>query len=198
MGSRDIPIGCHTPGHSFDDQVCCFPADQRQPECSPFIGPDPSAILLDEVCPSGNCLQDCRDSFALYNGVSEDDAINNAGSIRRYMACAAVPAIAGYEANGVLLPDQAELVRRFIPPDEATEENLRAVTATVTDCLAQTCLTGRNESLCYNQYCAPTRLLINATMPNQTAINQCLNTLCENGSQIVPYGNSDIIGIGVG
>nr|XP_036579714.1 uncharacterized protein CTRU02_10190 [Colletotrichum truncatum]KAF6787394.1 hypothetical protein CTRU02_10190 [Colletotrichum truncatum] len=197
MASEVIPIGCDNPGYFMTGQICCYPNNQTQRTCQTYIGPNRRYSLLPSACPSGNCLKDCQDPTLLYGGITTENGTLNTETIQMYMVCAAVPAIAGYEANGVLLPDQAAMVRQFLPPEDATEQNLRRVTATVTDCLTQTCLNSRNESICYEQYCAPGRLLINGTMPNQTAINQCLNKLCTNGFEVVPFGDSDIIGIGV-
>lgn len=197
MSTIDIPIGCYNPGLAPQEQLCCYSNNQTQHPCQTFIGPNPGDTILASACPSGNCLKDCQNPMTLYGGVTTEDSILNTDTIMMYMACVAVPAIAGYEANDILLPDQATTVRQFIPPEDATEDNLRGVTATVTECLTQTCLAARNGSLCYDQYCAPTKLLINGTMPNQTAISQCLYTLCSNGLEVVPFANSDIIGIGV-
>ncbi|KAJ0336235.1 hypothetical protein COL922a_008197 [Colletotrichum nupharicola] len=199
MASGNVPMGCYDVGYGFEDKVCCYPNNQTDTSCPSFIGLDPKLLFLKIACLSGNCVQDCQDLGQLYTVGCKGNpyAPINMKNTKMYATCLAVPAIAGNAAGGVLHPDRAAMVRQFIPPNDATHENLRRVTSAVTGCLTQACLTARNNTFCYDDYCSPTRLLINSTMPNQKAINDCLTVLCQGGSKAVPFADSDIIGIGV-
>lgn len=196
MASPRLPLGCYNPGE-YRSPPCCYPDNLTQAECRAFIGPDQGNTILDLAFPGANYLAECQNVTKIYGEIINTPDQNNYHSIQRYMACVAVPALASYEANGFLPPSQSALVQQSIPRENATQDTLRNITAAVTECLTHTCQAARNKTFCYSQSCAPTHLLINSTMPNQMAINECLLALCKGGFDALPYADSDIIGIGV-
>lgn len=139
---------------------------------------------VQNICPSGNCINDCRDLELLYGHTNR-----SIWQYSLYDLCLFASSIVGYLRQG-LLSDYAGLDQYF--PPNTTNEQLQDITAKVTHCLISTCDVLRNITACFSQ-CSPSALLINSTFPSAQGVFDCLDSLCGG----LPYGNADIVGIGV-
>ncbi|KAK8054172.1 hypothetical protein PG996_013473 [Apiospora saccharicola] len=160
--------------------------------------------MLQDGCPNrgSDCVASCTDPEWIYSSMIEDNGNGDgSGPPDRYTACVNMPAIARASLNHELPPNISIIVDQYVARN-ITNQQLQAVTAAVTDCLSSTCRNSRDgrdgPQSCYHEYCSPTTLLTNNTAPNVTAINSCINNLCdqENYGQL-PYADADIVGIGV-
>ncbi|KAF1811224.1 hypothetical protein P152DRAFT_66125 [Eremomyces bilateralis CBS 781.70] len=188
------PIACIRLGYKTDEISCCYASNQTTDVCNRFFGQE---SILQAGCQSGDCIADCQSKELVYTSFLQDNLTGNGkGPIRRYMACANVPSIATYQRMGLLTPANAAASRQFIAQN-ASDESLRNITSTVTDCLSSTCRASRRRRLCYDDYCSPMQLLAKNSSPNLTAIHRCLNRLCYSNYAALPYADVDVIGIGV-
>jgi len=187
-------IACVDIGLSVPHLGCCSADDLSNPTCGKVFSAQEG--VLQKGC-QGNCVQDCQNAAVLYTSHIQDNLTGNGvGPVQRYAACVNLPSIARAASRGVLTGGFGATVRNFIPAN-TTDDSLRGITSTVTDCLSSTCRNSRQSGGCYDDYCSPVRLLANNTTPNITAIDRCLSKLCSSGYSALPYADADVVGIGV-
>lgn len=192
--SSSDPIACMSIGSSLENPSCCYTNDQSDPICENLT----NGSLLQNGCPSNDCISDCSDVKQIYASRLQQNLTGNGYlPIARYMACANVPSIASYADQGVLSPNINKSVQQYLIPN-TSEDDLQTVTSAVTDCLSSTCRNSRNSSFCYDEFCSPVKLLQSNISPNVEEINTCLYTLCSHPVQVLPWADADVIGIGVG
>ncbi|KAF2668732.1 hypothetical protein BT63DRAFT_414700 [Microthyrium microscopicum] len=175
--------------------TCCYPNNQGSNQTCRIFTDSPN--LLSKGCPSDNCIKDCQDTSLIYISYPNDNlSLSGNGPISRFATCVNVPKLARLSSQGALPSDINNITKRYIPPNP-TEDSLRTITSSVTDCLSSTCRNSRRSDLCYNDYCSPVRLLTNSSAPNMEAINRCMQQLCGSGYAALPYADPDVLGIGV-
>ncbi|KAF2841390.1 hypothetical protein M501DRAFT_1014191 [Patellaria atrata CBS 101060] len=193
------PIACVDLGLRNGTLPCCYEEDSpNNPVCeTAFLQTDIHKSLLQLGCPGGDCLAQCRDPRLLYTTLLADNFTGHGDApIARYRACTNLPAISRSISRGTLDRTLAESAEGYIPSN-VPEDILQTITASVTDCLSSTCRNSRDPNFCYNDYCSPTRLLINSSTPNVQEINNCLYRLCHSEHRALPYADQDVVGIGV-
>jgi hypothetical protein len=195
MSYQNPPIYCDSIGLNPTTLPCCQANNQSASACRSNFGPNNQTFT--HVCLSGDCISDCRNVSLLYSSAIQDLAYfgNGQASIRRYEACANVPAMAGYLSAGILSPFISSSISPYISQN-ASNDGLKSVTLAVTECLTSTCSNARNRGRCKEQ-CSAVNLLINSTTPNVEGLNACLHNLCTGGYKSLPYADADVIGIGV-
>jgi len=207
MADQSTIIACDNLGTktSLDNLPCCRLGDMNSPTCRSFFGPSLKEGLLGKLClgPDPTCplFVNCSDVSSLYSSLEQTDQKGD-GSwlIRRFVACANMPRIAGLAWAGKLSNNISNVVTGYIPnlPKlTAFETRLQLITSSVTDCLSSTCRASRDVDYCYENHCSPTRLLTNGTLPNLEGINDCLHTLCNSDRRALPWPDADVVGIGV-
>lgn len=186
---------------------CCHITDQDSPTCKRLFPPALKQGLLGKVClgPDTTCplFTNCSEVSSLYSSLEQTEQKGD-GSwlIKRYVACANMPTIATAAYAGDLSKKLSNVVSGYIPPLpqlklNAYETKLQSITSAVTDCLSSTCRASRDVDFCYEDHCAPERLLRNGTLPNLEGINDCMWTLCNADERALPWPDADVIGIGV-
>lgn len=189
-------IACSGLG-TADQASCCFANQQAGPVCQAIFSSQ-ELKLFEKGCPSQDCTADCANLTQLYSSTLQEDlGGDGSGPRTRFAACANVPSVARAASDRLLSANISAIAERYISPSAGAEE-LRKTTAAVTECLSSTCGNARRRDLCFDDYCSPTRLLINNKSPNITAVNNCLSKLCSMGNfNALPYADADVVGIGV-
>jgi hypothetical protein len=190
-------LACLGVGLNFNSLECCSLSNLTSSTCQDaFYSP---RNILSLGCREGaqNCLQDCSDTELLYSSlVQENGTGTGSWAISRYQACVNLPSIARQSQFQQLPSNISDVVAQYIPSN-ISESRIQNISSAVTDCLSSTCRNSRGRNNCYNNYCSPVKLLSNSSSPNVTAVNECLNYLCSNPYQSLPYADPDIVGIGV-
>jgi hypothetical protein len=145
-----------------------------------------------DECPSGNCIEDCKNATWLYDPLTQQTVLS---PFRKFWTCVNVPGVARLDQAGLLTPDGSARVQQYIS-QSTTVADLKNITSTVTQCLADTCSVARNSEQCFES-CRPINLITNTTMPNVAGISTCLYDLCTANIDSLPFASEDIIGIGV-
>ena len=166
-------IACHRLGN-LGQTECCYASSNNSSICN-YIASYVFNSTDQGGCPTGNCFKDCNNLTQIYSSLQQDLVIsgNGAGPRRRFQACLNVPYVARAQSAGLLSPDFTQRAQDQIPRDNR-EKGLRDATAAVTDCLSSTCRNARGRKECYDNYCAPTKLLINNTTPSADCLGPIL------------------------
>lgn len=136
-----------------------------------------------ELCSTGNCIRECQDlSFPFAES----------GDI--YDMCFNLPSIVRMSQEERLPPALGSQFDAFVPPN-TTVEDLQQITTSLTQCLVSSCDSARNSTYC-SPACSFSNILVNNTQASPLGVSQCMKSLC-NSTNSLPFGNSDIVGIGV-
>lgn len=185
--------------------ACCRLNNQNSTACRTLFAPRTG--LLDTTCfffPNPNecaLFARCRSPEDLYVSAEQTNEQGDGSLLlARYRACAHLPAMASFTAQGLLVPYIHDAVQKQFPikaTDLDSSNGLQQITASVTDCLSATCRSARGSDLCYNKFCSPVRLITNSTFPNLEGINDCLFSMCNAGTRALPWVDPDVVGVGV-
>lgn len=195
MAQLNGALYCDNIGDTANGLQCCYLNDRLSPVCQRnFLA---NNNTFSRGCPSGNCITDCQNIGILYSSENQNDPYegNGRAPIQRYRTCANVPAMVGYSSQPFLTSALPTSINTYVPAD-TSQDDLKKVTAAITECLTQTCRASRNKTACESN-CSPVNMLTNNTTPNLLGVNQCLNTLCTGGYNSLPFADADVIGIGV-
>lgn len=195
MAAKQNPIFCDNIGDETSDLRCCFPGDQSVPACRDNL--KAGADTFESAFQHHHPVEYCQKPAFIYFSKSQNDGLRGNGGLPkvRFSTCVNVPNMARYLDQNALEPNISSQVGAYVS-NNASIEDLKHVTAAVTDCLTATCRNARDKSKC-KYTCSGVNLLINSTTPNITGIDECLGTLCQGGYKSLPYADPDVVGIGV-
>ncbi|CAJ2513542.1 Uu.00g016610.m01.CDS01 [Anthostomella pinea] len=186
MASTPPEVACIDIGSK--DGIQCYSLDDLSPPaCRAAFPPGGRTGILDEGCRSNN-----RCTTTGGRRLQQ----RRLGPVRRFAACVNAPSISRLLTAELLPSNITDIVGQYDLLG-ASEGSLMSVTSDVTDCLSSTCRHARGSHRCYDQHCSPVRLLVNNTVPNLTAVDDCLGWLCNSRYDALPYADSDVIGVGV-
>ena len=187
------PSGSYTP---TEDQFFC----QLTKEDFRCVNSSQFAIQpFEQLCPSGDCWQDCQDLERLYSPVpsgifaSDATAYGRPPNITFWSLCAGLTNITESFQAGVAPEAEAATFQPFF--NNKTQENLRSVTAATTQCWTDTCAKARWPDKCADP-CAAVNILENQTVTQLKGTRECIQAVCS-GVDGLPFGNQDVVGIGV-
>ena len=184
---------CIYAGIEVDSKACCRFHDSPQSyPCNYLNGLD--------WYQSGNCVQDCQSLDLLYNLPVLFDSTQSTATVNLYNTCLNLPLVLGYLKQGLhplgsVATDYSQSLEHYFPLG-TTDTELQNITSAVTHCLINSCDQARDTAACFTA-CSPANLLVNSTTPSFDGVSACLGILCANDNNVLPYANSDIIGIGV-
>ncbi len=158
-----------------------------------------AAQPFDQLCSSGDCWTDCRDLEILYASLSGGIAIANQTAygtppnITLWPLCAGLANITQALQDEIAPKVEADKFRSFFT--NSTQEKLRAVATTSTQCWTDTCAKARHPDNCTDS-CTAVNLLEKRTVTQLAGTRECIRSLCLNITGL-PFGNQDIVGIGL-
>jgi hypothetical protein len=185
------PIFCNNIGNatSFD---CCNAAEQDSWACRYFFSHEIQDLR--SVCNHTDCLGRCSDpSFIFASKVEDTGKGTGLVPIRRFRICSNLPYLAASLNRSVLEPAISSQVQDYAPRDASSEE-FKDITFTVTDCLTATCRSLKKPARCCLSF-SGVNLLVNSTTPSLSGLNECMNSLCLGNEGSLPF--SDVVEIGV-
>lgn len=154
---------------------------------------------FDNICPSKNCLDDCKNLTQVFLASSGMLNYNTATDAKDVPV--SLFGICSNLANVTALvedSDNATLKSYFTNPSTGlgADDDIGLITSNLTMCLVDTCDTTRNPSEC-RQVCRPEHLLQSQdTLSISPGIYQCAHQLCQSTCGL-PYADQDVFGIGV-
>lgn len=154
---------------------------------------------FDQLCPSGDCWTDCQDRKRLYAPLPDkitfanETAYGNPPNVTFWPLCAALANITQSIKNDVVPLDELSKFKSYFAND--SRRNLEAVAAATTHCWTDTCAAARDPERC-SAPCAAVNLLESRSVTQLAGTRECIRTLCLSTDGL-PFGNQDIVGIGV-
>lgn len=146
---------------------------------------------FDALCPSGNCLEACKDFTRVFK--SHPDGADAAAPITLFGLCSNLGVVYRelyQHENPVLLPQSA-----YFPNGNGTEADLNQISAGLSNCLVSSCELSRDAQNC-NQSCGLSLINNGDTTMSVEAAGSCLYSVCGNTCGL-PYADQDIYGVGV-
>lgn len=163
------------------------------------------AAPFNELCPSGDCVEDCRDLARLFQAVPDGvdagaSTYGRPGSDQRVTLFSVCTNMAR-AASIVPLSSAAESVKGYFPAESLAADNVTMVTSGIASCFASTCGLTREPAKCQDA-CSLDNLLASSSQlnfnlqSNNTGALACVSRLCDNTCGL-PYADQDVLGIGV-
>ena len=156
---------------------------------------------FDQLCPSGNCINDCHNFTRLYQFVPDHIEIDpwkygrsNPPDVTFFGLCSNLANI-----TALAHTDAGSKIKSSFPVLDATDGiiAIRNVALNIANCFSNTCENTRDPSIC-TAYCSAANMV---TQDNFLDIDgntfKCISELCWSECAL-PYANVDIFGIGVG
>lgn len=146
---------------------------------------------FDALCPSGNCLEACKDFTRVFK--SHPDGADAAAPITLFGLCSNLGVVYRelyQQENPVLLPQSS-----YFPNGNGTEADLNQISAGLSNCLVSSCELSRDAQNC-NQSCGLSLINNGDTTMSVEAAGSCLYSVCGNTCGL-PYADQDIYGVGV-
>lgn len=158
-----------------------------------------------QLCPSGNCIDDCRNRARIFQAVPDgvEATVQDYGqpdksgkvNITVFGLCTNL-----VSAHKLVKADGSEMVKSFftLPSHmNAVTDPFKQVALDIAACLSDTCSRTRDPSRCMT-VCSMRHLLNNNTdtFDWRDAMLNCTRKLCR-PSDVLPYANQDVLGIGV-
>lgn len=144
-----------------------------------------------DLCPSGNCLEDCQDYGHVFQLQSENT--NQGPDFTLFGICSNLGMIYGdlYQANDSVM----QTMSSYFPHIDQSADAVDQVVAGLSSCLAGSCDASRNPIQC-NTSCSLSVLDYGNKTMNMQAVALCLDELCKNTCGL-PYADQDVYGVGV-
>lgn len=158
-----------------------------------------------ELCPSGDCVKDCKRLGRLFEGVP--DGVDMDGSTYGRADSDERVTLFGICSNLARAAERAPMdnvtsaARDYFPVVDPTNNDLSMVTSNIASCFASTCDLTREPDKCKdacsldNFLASPSQLNFNSDNSNTGAL-ACVSRLCDNTCGL-PYADQDVLGIGV-
>ena len=159
---------------------------------------------FDQLCPSGNCINDCYNFTRLFQSVPDHIRIDplkygrqdgsNPPDVTFFGLCSNLANV-----TALAYTDAGSKIKSIFSVLSATEgiTASRNVALNISNCFSNTCESTRDPSIC-TAYCSAADMV---TQDNFLDISgntyECISTLCSSDCAL-PYANADIFGIGVG
>jgi hypothetical protein len=195
------PLACINVGSKSDSLSCCYMNDLSSVTCQEVFA-SPNGTLADGCqVPTDDCIAQCQSISFLYGSLVQNGyfGANGLRPIRRYAACVNMPSISRALAFDQLPSNLSTPAQQWVGKNttDVGDDELENMTSAVTECLTSTCSASRQPWLCQDK-CSSVKILSNNTTPNLTAIDGCLDQLCNyRGYSSLPFADTDIVGIGV-
>ncbi|KAF6799432.1 hypothetical protein CMUS01_15654 [Colletotrichum musicola] len=154
---------------------------------------------FDDICPSGNCIADCKNVSRVFQGVPDGlkveaemygrlDADNKA-DVTLFGTCSNLQ----YASMVAATHENSTFGNYF---SVASAQDIALITSKMTTCFATTCEETRNPALCANA-CSATSLMASSTAFDfSRGVPDCILRLCDSTCAL-PYVDPDVLGIGV-
>jgi hypothetical protein len=170
----------------------------------PFSADNLANASFDELCPSGNCINDCENLTRLFQAVPDGitESAQDYGRPRSsgppdvtfFGVCSNLADLSSVANSKQETPLSA--VKPFFANPSGGSKIVDSASKIAT-CFSDTCDKTRDPTTCITR-CAREKLLSNVTtLDIKTGIFNCLHVLCDNTCGL-PYANQDVFGVGVG
>lgn len=155
---------------------------------------------FDDLCPSGNCIADCKNVSRVFQGVPDGLKVeaelygrldeNNRTDVTLFGTCSNLQ----YASIVAEAYENSTLGKYFSAT--SAEDDIALITSKMTTCFATTCEETRNPALCANA-CSATSLMASSTAFDfSRGVPDCVLRLCDSTCAL-PYVDPDVLGIGV-
>ena len=156
---------------------------------------------FDQLCPSGNCINDCYNFTRLFQFVPDHIQTDpwkygrlNPPDVTFFGLCSNLAMI-----TALAYTDAGSKIKSSFPILNATEgiTASRNVALNISNCFSNTCESTRDPSIC-TAYCSAADMVSQDNLLDIVGNTQlCISQLCSSDSAL-PYANAEIFGIGVG